>query len=597
MKLLVLELILAATVVGSLTTKSPWKASVRQLSSNAMPQNFGLQNNTNGNMGWEDIVKRKRAERDALLPQEWKLKAPPNTTAFSPLNQVINSGLLSSEELEWTDTKKYDATTMLQRLSSGEITAEKLVTAFCKRATAATSLANFLTEVNIADAINRAKELDRILNETGKTVGPLHGLPMTIKDTEDLKGFDTSCGITGWAFDPRESNGPLIQILIDAGAVIIGKTNIPQTVLAADSDSIVWGRTLNAHRNTFGAGGSTGGEGSALGTGSTLLGVASDGAGSSRMPAMANGVVGYRPSGYRLPPGGREVFTDGRSGLSMTGPVAGMGLMGHSVRDIRLAAKVVSDAKPWEAQTPFMYPSPWMNITAPEKPRIGVWNVESPNTYLHLFPPVLRGYQTAQSRLRAAGFELVEFTPPDMSQVWDLCKEFLIFQGIETLTEMISREPITKIVRDTGIFVPDTPRFPVSVDTLYQLNTRLVNLTVAMDTAWNSSGRPLDALLSVTAANTALPWDTWHDTTYTSIYNSVDWPAISLPLGLTVDKNIDHKYSDFRPFSREDARLEALYNPETFHGLPLSVQLAGRKFEDEKLLAIAELLHPVMKGE
>ncbi|KAG8408614.1 hypothetical protein J3459_010914 [Metarhizium acridum] len=83
------------------------------------------------------------------------------------------------------------------RLSSGEITAEKLVTAICKRATAATWLANFLTEMNIVGAINRAKELDRILNETGKTVGPLHGLPMTIQDTEDFKGFDTSCGITG----------------------------------------------------------------------------------------------------------------------------------------------------------------------------------------------------------------------------------------------------------------------------------------------------------------------------------------------------------------------------------------------------------------
>ncbi|KAG8408615.1 hypothetical protein J3458_019639 [Metarhizium acridum] len=226
-------------------------------------------------------------------------------------------------------------------------------------------------------------------------------------------------------------------------------------------------------------------------------------------------------------------------------------------------AKVVSDAKSWEAQTLFMYPSPWMNVTAPKKPRIGVWNVESLNIYLHLFPPVLRGYKTAQSRLRAAVFELVEFTPPDMSQ---------------------------------GIFVPDTPRFPVSVDTFYQLNTRLVNLTVAMNMAWNSSGMPLDALLSVTAANTALPWDTWHDTTYTSIYSCVDWPGISLQLGLTVDKNIDQKYSNFGPFSKEDARLESLYDPEAFHGLPLSLRLAARKFEDEKLLAIAELLHPVMKG-
>lgn len=64
---------------------------------------------------------------------------------------------------------------------------------------------------------------------------------------------------------------------------------------------------------------------------------------------------------------------------------------------------------------------------------------------------------------------------------------------------------------------------------------------------------------------------------------------------MKVDKALDAKYENFQPFSEEDSRLEALYDPETFHGLPLSVQLAGRKFEDEKLLAIAELIHPIIK--
>ncbi|KAG8420588.1 hypothetical protein J3459_010912 [Metarhizium acridum] len=178
-----------------------------------------------------------------------------------------------------------------------------------------------------------------------------------------------------------------------------------------------------------------------------------------------------------------------------------------------------------------------------------------------------------------------------------VCKECFIFRGIETLTGSDLQRAHHKIVRDKGIFVPDTPRFPVSVDTFYQLNTRLVNLTVADEHGVETVAECLsDALLSVTAANTALPWDTWHDTTYTSIYSCVDWPGISLQLGLTVDKNIDQKYSNFGPFSKEDARLESLYDPEAFHGLPLSLRLAARKFEDEKLLAIAELLHPVMKG-
>ena len=303
-------------------------------------------------------------------------------------------------------------------------------------------------------------------------------------------------------------------------------------------------------------------------------------------------------SGYRLPSGGSRDLTSspGRSGIVMSGPVAGNGLFGHSVRDIRAVCKLMSAAKLWEKHTVFTYPSPWMNIEAPKSPRIGVWDVENPNTFIHLFPPVLRGYKAAQERLSAAWYELVKFTPPDLGLIWELYKEFSVFQGIEKLVELISQEPITKIVRDTGIFVPNTPRFPVGVETLYDLNTRMVNITMTMDKSWNADGTPLDALLSVTAGNTALPFDKWINTSYTAIYNTVDWPAINLPLNMTVDKNIDAKYKDFQPFSDEDARLEALYDPETFHGLPLSVQLAGRKFEDEKLLAIAELIHPVIKA-
>ncbi|TQS31498.1 hypothetical protein Golomagni_08217, partial [Golovinomyces magnicellulatus] len=331
-----------------------------------------LSRRNDADSGWEDIVKRKRQERDALLPSEWKLR-PPTNTSFSTIDQVIKSGLLTADELDWTNTAKYDATETARRIAAREVTSEQIVTAFCKRATAATSIANILTEINFEQAIKRARELDKILKSNGTVVGPLHGVPITIKDSQDLQGFDSSEGLTGMVDDPAERNGVLVQILMDAGAIVIAKTNMPQTGLAADSNSIVWGRTLNAHNSQFGAGGSSGGEGASIATGSALFGVGTDGAGSCRMPGHANGVIGYRASGYRLPSGGLEkTFTPGRSGITMTGPVAGGGFFAHSVRDVRAVAKIVSDAKSWEQQNIFLYPTPWMNISAPQKPRIGV---------------------------------------------------------------------------------------------------------------------------------------------------------------------------------------------------------------------------------
>ncbi|KAI8663136.1 hypothetical protein LRP88_07338 [Fusarium phalaenopsidis] len=542
---------------------------------------------------WQNIVARKREQRASLIPQQWLIK---KASGHNPLKSLLDSGLLTPEELELTDASKHGAAETLSLVASGSITAEKLVTSFCKRAAAADSLTNFITEVNFEQAIRRAKELDKHFLETGRVVGPLHGLPITVKDHMDLEGHDSSAGIAAYCFDPAKSNSRLVQIMVEAGAVVVAKTNVPQTCLAADTINVVFGRTLNAHNSSFGAGGSSGGEGSALAMGASLLGLGSDGAGSARMPAMANGVVGYRPSGYRLPADGRSILDPGMIGITELGPVATFGLMGHSVRDIRLASKVVSDARPWE-HDPFLYPSPWLDIAAPTRPRIGVWAPDTTNNYCHLFPPVLRGYLAAQERLRQAGYELVEFTPPDMSEVWDLCKAFIHVQGITALTKEIAKEPIMKIVEKTGTLGSEWASKRITLEDVHMLNQKLALLNIQMKAAWNASGRPLDALLWVTAPNPALPIDEWTDTTFTAVFNAVDWPAISLPLGMKCDQDVDAPYVDFTPFSAEDARLQALYEPRRFHGLPLSVQLAGQRFEDEKLLAIAEFITSVIRHE
>ncbi|EWZ34102.1 hypothetical protein FOCG_10319 [Fusarium oxysporum f. sp. radicis-lycopersici 26381] len=544
---------------------------------------------------WQDIVTRKQQHRASLIPEQWRIKVSNPQAEYSPLKELLGSNILTSMELDLTDCTKHDAVGILSLLATGGITAKSLITSFCKRAAAAHSLTNFITEVNFDQAIRRAVELDEHLKRTSTPIGPLHGLPITVKDHMDVEGHDSSAGIAAWCFSPAESNSHLVQIMVDAGAVIIAKTNVPQTCLAADTINVVFGRTLNAHKSGFGAGGSSGGEGTSLAMGASILGLGSDGAGSARMPAMANGVIGYRPSGYRLPADGRSILDPGMIGITQLGPVATFGFMGHSVRDIRLVSKVVSDAKPWD-KDPFLYPSPWLNILAPARPRIGVWTLETRNNYLHLFPPVRRGYIAAQERLRQAGYELIEFQPPDMAEVWDLCKAFIHVQGLSVLKGHIEKEPITKVVKDTGIL---TSRWPtgLKLDDIHRLNQRLARLNVQMKQAWNATGHALDALLWVTSPNTALPVDEWRDTTFTTIFNAVDWPAISLPLGMSCDKDVDVPYINFEPFGTEDSRLNSLYDPEHFHGLPLSVQLAGQKFEDEKLLAIAELIHPIMRGD
>ncbi|KAG5788193.1 hypothetical protein H9Q69_012737 [Fusarium xylarioides] len=406
---------------------------------------------------WQDIVTRKRHHQASLIPKQWSIEVTDPQDDYSPLKELLSSSKLTPMELDLTDYTKHDAVEILSLLATSSVTAKSLTTSFCKRAAVAHSLTNFITEVNFDQAIHRAAELDEHLKRTGTPVGPLHGLPITVKDHMDVEGHDSSAGIAAWCFSPAESNSHLVQIMVDAGAIIIAKTNIPQTCLAADTINVVFGRTLNAHKSGFGAGGSSGGEGTALAMGASMLGLGSDGAGSARMPAMANGVVGYRPSGYRLPADGRSILDPGMMGITQLGPVA-----------------TGQRRKPW-LKDPFLYPSPWLNIAAPTRPRIGVWALETRNNYLHLFPPVKRGYLAAQERLRQAGYELIEFQSPDMAEVWDLYKAFIHVQGLSTLKAQMAKEPITKIVQDTGI-LSSRWSTKLNLDDVHKLNQKLACL-------------------------------------------------------------------------------------------------------------------------
>jgi amidase len=131
---------------------------------------------------WQTIRDEKRAEQQSRIPEAWRLQASQfpvaNTVDLRPV--AVTSGILSERELEIT-SENYDATGLAAEISGGTYSAVEVVTAFCKRAAISQQLCNSLTEICFADAIEKAKDLDNHFKATGKTVGPLHGLPMTFK--------------------------------------------------------------------------------------------------------------------------------------------------------------------------------------------------------------------------------------------------------------------------------------------------------------------------------------------------------------------------------------------------------------------------------
>lgn len=143
---------------------------------------------------WKPTVHHKRSLQLASIPPAWRL--PPSSQQPSPqttIETIHSSNILTPQELKWTETA--DICALYTLIASREVSSVQLTTAFCKRAAIAQQLTRCLTEIFFDRALIRAKELDEHLEETGRTVGPLHGLPVSVKDRFDIKGLDTTVGM------------------------------------------------------------------------------------------------------------------------------------------------------------------------------------------------------------------------------------------------------------------------------------------------------------------------------------------------------------------------------------------------------------------
>lgn len=219
---------------------------------------------------------------------------------------------------------------------------------------------------------------------------------------------------------PAEENSALAAMLIDLGAVLYCKTNLPQTIMTGDSDNNIFGRTLNPRNKLFTAGGSTGGEGALIALRGSILGVGTDIGGSIRVPSVCNGIYGFRPSVGLVPHGGvRDVTTPGTDGVRSTA-----GPMATSLRDCELFVKTILQGDTWKYDSTSIS-VPWTNLKPAHKLRIGVAQDDGVFTPS---PPVRRALDQAVDRLRSNGdIEIVPITLPDVeSHYQDLIGYFML---------------------------------------------------------------------------------------------------------------------------------------------------------------------------
>lgn len=151
----------------------------------------------------------KRAQQLSLIPEEWRLPDVPSVESQpSALEYIRSCPLLSAEELDVTETT--DANVLLRKLASGELSSLAVVTAYAKRAAIAHQLTTCLTEIFFDEAMAEARRLDAIIEGGGEPVGPLHGLPVSIKDCMDIEGKDSTVGERAPPFWPLKAGVDIV---------------------------------------------------------------------------------------------------------------------------------------------------------------------------------------------------------------------------------------------------------------------------------------------------------------------------------------------------------------------------------------------------
>ncbi|KAG9256075.1 amidase signature domain-containing protein [Emericellopsis atlantica] len=520
--------------------------------------------------------------------------------AFSPLDRdIVTKPIQSLVEDVHNDPSK----------------ATQILRTYGKVAVKAHEKTNCVTEVMIEPAEGWLKDGSVNLK------GPLAGIPISLKDSLEVAGFDTTVGISSLTGNAQKTDGPHVKLLKDAGAVPYVKTNIPITLLSFESTNEVWGQCTNPYNEKYTPGGSTGGEGALLALGGRL-GVGSDVAGSVRVPAHWSGIYSLRCSTGRWPKSGALTPMPGQDGVpSVLSP------MTRTLNDLVYFTRSIVQMEPWK-YCYTCHPLAWRSDVEKaykEKKVLKVGIMRTDNV-VDPSPACQRALEMTEAALRRAGHEIKEISPPDPYEGLQAASILLNNDGVRTATDcmrwgewndkgvaqmlfyMRLPRPIkylhylwVKYVRRDPVWAGLLRDWhPKSAYEVWGLNARREAYKRRWFEWWNAVG--VDFIIAPPNATPAVPHGGMHDAVsscgYTFLFNLLDYTAGIIPV-THVDRVKDALSPHFNIKKLNGVAQGAykLYDADAMHGLPVGVQVIGRRLEEEKVLACMERVEEALGDE
>ncbi|GMM33294.1 putative amidase [Saccharomycopsis crataegensis] len=543
-------------------------------------------------MTWQETAKNKRDSVMAAIPQEWILDTIPSATEVPNAILFIDSKLTEKER-----AITYSTILELQpQIQSGKLSALEVTKAFAHRSALLHQLTNCCAEIFFDKAFETATYQDEFFAQHGRTIGPLHGIPLSAKDQINLEGIDSAMGFVSLINNPIEKQdvSKLAIILQQMGAIFFIKTTTPPAMMAYTTTSNIYGETVNVYNRKVSCGGSSGGEGALIGGRGAPLGWGTDIGGSIRVPSSFAGIYGLRGSTNRLPYCKlTNSFADQPVLSSVVGPMA------SDLQDLKYVMELVIQAEPWKFD-PKCPPIPWRDPEQQVPAGKLVFALQSWNKLVMPSPPVKRALAIVKEKLIDAGHDVIEWDPPISSMT--ATQVAVDVYGADGYKEVVdytqaSGEPIVPEI----LSLAGGATLPKGVGHIHEHwdhAKRRYEVQQAVDDYWfnettklTGTGRPVDGIICPV-------WDTPSFKTrdigkfygdYVAQFNTLDYSVVVVPV-LCADKLEDTKPSRSEFVSDKDEELWEYYDAELVDGCPVGVQVVAPRWQEETAIGLAEVV-------
>ena len=469
------------------------------------------------------------------------------------------------------------ASTLAEMIRAGETNSRQVVEACFTQIRQQNPTYNAIVTLHEAEALAQADQADQAKRD-GKPCGPLHGVPITIKDTYRVKGSRTTAGYLPLKDHIPDTDAVAVQLLKEAGAIIIGRTNTPTLAMDMQTDNPIFGKTNNPWDVTRTSAGSSGGCATALATGMTSLSLGSDLAGSIRLPASFCGVYGLKPThgvvsfeGHIVPLPGE---INGYRTLAVAGPLA------RSIDDLALALDVLTQPTSQDRNVAPLLADMGGNVDI-AKLRIawtdnfgGVPVSAEIKDKLHAFVKTLAQAGATVHKAEPQGL--------DYNEIWETWGSFVGAQGNYDMSNLkraighlFSKGTLKNLPMQRNIVGPTSVKKLMQA---FELQSRYI-------TKMDNFLSDYDAWLCPVSATTAFKHHAHSKTlgdfkiydtplqvdgadihyyvatqSYTTIFSTTNSPVVSMPIGLGQS------------------------------GLPVNIQVAGKRYCDRRLLNVSKVL-------